>query len=177
MTELVSVNNQKLDTDAIDILRLLHDDGDKTTSEAKSRLHLRDNDYTRRRFEWLQHAGLASLSTEPWSKNETINVKVATLTDEGREFLSSWNFDGLGDGLPVEERVRRLEDRVESLEAENAGLREEMEETNETLESIHRALQGQLDEMNGAVRAICRYFRTEVNVNLNEYRNSDSPSK
>lgn len=123
MSETVSVHEQRLDQDAIDILRTLNEHGPLTTSEVRSRFQHKNNDYTRRRLEWLENANLVELEKVPWSKNEEISVNQASINDTGVEFLESWNLDGVGEGLPVEERVRRLEDRVEELEEENQRLR------------------------------------------------------
>ncbi|MFC4448153.1 MULTISPECIES: hypothetical protein [Halorussus] len=144
MSEMVTVHEQKLDKDAIDVLRCLDEHGELTTSEVQSRLNHKNNDYTRRRFEWLENANLVALKKVPWSKNDEISVTEASITEDGKEFLESWNFEGIGEGLPVEERVRRLEDRVEELESENQHLRD------------------------GFV-AMERYLEQEVNVDLNEF--------
>lgn len=168
MSQIVTLGGRDLDSDSINILRLVDEQGPKTTSEVRSKLLLKNNDYVRRRFYWLEEADLVNLELAEYERNSILEVTRVEITEQGEEFLRSWNFEGRGDGVPIEERTRRIEDRVTALDTQVDKIVTQQDDHCDDIDTLDAQigdLRRQNERLQSKVDAIIDYLEG-VHVNL-----------
>ncbi|WP_193309212.1 hypothetical protein [Halorubrum halophilum] len=103
---------------------LLHTDS-KTSSELKTKIGIDSTKKVTYRLGLLKDAGLITTSQVPhqdWDK-PSIPPTTATLTRSGEEWAEKHNVNEWDEPDTVDHRLKRLEERVDTLETENQALK------------------------------------------------------
>lgn len=143
-----------LDQLGIDILRALVDhDGEADSTALRKYLGL-NSDSARSRFnyrvtEYLEPEGLIE-THQPEPKPGKYPPKILMLTEDGRELLEELEPESAGSGIA--DRLQRLEEQVDGLRQENQELREENQKLKELVErSDVEMVTGRVQELTGDV--------------------------